>query len=162
MGFNIAMNKKRIIIIVSVILALAIVAGGIIYYLNSPVYALLQIRKDLEREGIDGLRSHFTDDAEEFYDGLMNASDKWVVRQLLRRVGIDGFVDTFRYHSEDMEWEFEDLLVGSSRADVYVSFNYDDDIKGTLELRLIKEDGQWKIDGFGIPELDELGLKSIF
>ena len=156
------MNKKRIIIIVSVVLALALVAGGIICYFNSPVYALLQIRKDLERDGMDGLRSHFTDDALEFYDGLMNASDKWVVRQLLRRVGIDGFVDAFRDHSQDMEWEFESLLMGSSRTDVYVSFKYNEDIKGTLEMRLIKEDGQWKIDGFGIPELDELGLKNIF
>lgn len=156
------MKKKTLIMILSALLAIALLAGGVIIYYNSPLRALKTMYDDLDEQGIDGLRPHFTDDAAELYDTLMEATDDWVVKKLLERTGLDLYVDAFKNHSKDIRWEFEDLLKGSSRTDVYVRFSYNEEVEGLLELRLIKEDGDWKIDGFGLPELDEFELSDLF
>lgn len=154
--------KKKTLMIVSVLLAFALLTGGvIIYYINSPLRALKTMYDDLDEQGMDGLRPHFTDGAAMLYDEFMEASDNWIVKQLLKKAGLETYVDVFKNHSEDIEWEFEDLLTGSSRTDVYVRFSYNGEVEGLLELRLIKEDGDWKIDGFGFPEIDELGLTDL-
>lgn len=39
-------------------------------------------------------------------------------------------------------------------ARVIISFDYKDKIKGTVELSMVKEGGEWKIDGMGFPKFD--------
>ena len=39
-------------------------------------------------------------------------------------------------------------------SDVNVDTYYKDKIKGTVELSMVKEGGEWKIDGMGFPKFD--------
>lgn len=53
--------KKVWIVLVAVIAVIA-VAGGIFWFnfTQSPEYALMQIGKDIEKQGIEGLYTHLT------------------------------------------------------------------------------------------------------
>lgn len=155
-------GKKALIISVSVVLVLAILAvGGLIYYRNSPLYALQSMLDDLEKDGIDGLRPYLTEDAQKTYDSFVEVSENPIVKQILKWMDLEDGVDAFKNKSADIEWEFVDILTSSQRADVYVRFNYQGDVKGMLELRMIKEEGEWKIDGFGIPEIENFELGNV-
>ena len=59
--------------------------------------------------------------------------------------------------SAECEWTVEDILKGSESAKAVLGFaisNGKDDIKGTLQLTMIKEDKEWKIDGVDTPKFE--------
>ena len=58
----------------------------------------------------------------------------------------------------DCEWTVIDILKGSESAKGIVAFKYiteEDDIEGSVELTMIKEDKEWKIDGVEMPKFEK-------
>ncbi len=68
--------KKTFRIIGCIVLILAVVTTGVrIYFIRTPEYALLQIKKDVKEEGVSGLEPHLTGDAKEKLQSIMNVAD---------------------------------------------------------------------------------------
>lgn len=52
--------------------------------------------------------------------------------------------------------DVDDVLKSKDNASVILSFNYDDKLVGAIELSMVREDGEWKIDGLEFPEFDKI------
>ena len=58
-------------------------------------------------------------------------------------------------HMSDCEWSVKDVIKGSENAKGIVGFKYEDILEGTLELSMIKEEKEWKIDDLKMPTFDK-------
>ena len=57
-----------------------------------------------------------------------------------------------------MQWEVDDVLKSNENAAVFLSFNYEDKLIGSIEISMIREDGDWKIDTIKFPIFSEINL----
>ena len=55
----------------------------------------------------------------------------------------------------ECEWTIRDVMKGSETSKAVVGFNYQDSMTGTIELKMIKEDKLWKIDGLEMPKFEK-------
>ena len=58
-------------------------------------------------------------------------------------------------HVKDCEWTVKDVKKASETAKGIVGFKYEDILEGTLELSMIKEEKEWKIDDLKMPTFDK-------
>ena len=118
----------------------------------SPEYALIEAYADVKEEGLGGLKKHLTQKAlktierVEFVGDLSAIAMKENPKDLL--IGKMG----------EFEYEVIDMLKGKETARCKIGFNYRDSVEGTIEIELIKEEKEWKIDGLKNPHFDKLNL----
>ena len=58
----------------------------------------------------------------------------------------------------ECEWTIIDVMKGSQTSKVVLGFDYEDQIVGTIELTMIKEDKRWLIDSLSKPEFSKFSL----
>ena len=58
----------------------------------------------------------------------------------------------------ECEWSLKDMIKGKETAKAIVRFDYQDQMTGTVELKMIREKKIWKIDGLGLPKFEKLAL----
>ena len=56
---------------------------------------------------------------------------------------------------KECEYIVKDLLKGSSSAKAIMAFEHKDGTKGTIELTMIKENKEWKVDDMDMPKLEK-------
>ena len=118
----------------------------------SPEYVIENAIKDVKTSGLEGLKPYLTENAEKKVEKVRSIS-----------AGMDMLTGTNRVSLllnklTDCDWTVEDILKGSESAKGIVGFAYvngADDIEGTIELTLIKEDKEWKIDGVEMPKFEK-------
>ena len=133
----------------------------------SPEYVLTQALKDVKKSGLAGLRPYLTKEANQKLDLIQAVS-----------TGIDMFssigklagssadsknesnkaVGFLLEKLSECEFDYKDLLKGSESAKAVVSFKYRDIMEGTVEISMIKQDKEWKIDNLNIPHFDKFTL----
>lgn len=168
---------KKVLTVIAVILVLAVLLGGGALWavLNSPQYALAQIAEDVQRDGLDGLDPHLTNDARETLDKVENIKEKItslpqelseknkILGLILSAVDVgsyvedyvDNYVGELTSKLEDMQWSLGDVLTNYKKAVVTLNFNYEGEITGSIDLKMVRTDGEWKISGIGLPSFDE-------
>lgn len=55
----------------------------------------------------------------------------------------------------DFEYEVVDMLKGKESARCVVGFSYEDSVKGTIDIKMIKEDKEWKINSLENPHFEK-------
>ena len=146
--------KRVLLIISSIIVSLGIAVTCIgIYFINTPEYALMKIVEDVDESGIDGLRPHLTNDAEEMVDTLSAIAENKLVSSIIEVFGKGDYADTLK---SKVQWNIEDVMKGHNNAAVILAFNYENRLTGTIQLSMIRDDSGWKIDGFQFPEFDKI------
>lgn len=76
--------KKAIIIILSIVLLLAVIAGGIgMYIVNTPEYALKTMIDDVNTSGMEGLESHLTGNAKEALDTVSSITSSNLFKTIM-------------------------------------------------------------------------------
>ena len=121
----------------------------------SPEYVIENAIKDVRTSGIEGLKPYLTENAENKVEKIRSISS-----------GIDILIGSNKVsflinRLADCEWEVIDILKGSESAKGIVRFKYiteTEDIEGTIELSLIKEDKEWKIDGVEMPQFEKFTI----
>ena len=121
----------------------------------SPEYVIENAIKDVRTSGIEGLKPYLTENAENKVEKIRSISS-----------GIDILIGSNKVsflinRLADCEWEVIDILKGSESAKGIVGFKYiteTEDIEGTIELSLIKEDKEWKIDGVEMPQFEKFTI----
>lgn len=154
--------KKKTRIIVAVAVVFVLLSLLVFLVLNSPEYALISAMADVSESGLEGLNGHLTEDAQKTLDTFIEATDdSFIVDSLLDSIGLSDLVDAIKNNPTDIEFVPDEILKSYKRADIYIDFNYNDEVTGTIELKMVREDGKWKIGGFGIPKIDGMNLADL-
>lgn len=149
--------KKAIVIISSITLLLAVIAGGIgMYIVNTPEYALKTMIDDVNTSGMAGLEPHLTGNAKETLDTVSSITSSDLFNTLMGFINQNDYVSVLKSEIQEVQWEMDDVLKSNENAAVILSFNYEDKLIGTIEISMIKESGDWKIDGIEFPEFREI------
>ena len=150
------MIKKVIIAVISILLIAGLAAGGYIFYkTTTPEYALYQTMQDIRESGMDGLKAHLTSNAREKADRVTEWSDNAIVSGLLSLItqqeDISGLLQS---GLSDMTWTLQGVTKEGQQATVTVDFDYQGKMTGSLNIMMLREDRQWKIDGVEVENVD--------
>ena len=151
--------KKVLYFVVPIIII--IISVGVYFgvsVMNSPEYALMQIAKDVEKSGVDGLMPHLTEEAQETVSAITSITENKLVNSILNFLGKDDYTGILKSNLQDVEWRLDNILEGNNRADVVLGFNYNDKLIGTIEINMIKDNGDWKISGLELPKFTEINI----
>lgn len=153
---------KKVLYFVVPIIVIIISVG--VYFgvsvINSPEYALMQIAKDVEKSGVDGLMPHLTEEAQETVSAITSITENKLVNSILNFLGKDDYTGIIKSNLQDVEWSLDNVLEGNNRADVVLGFNYNEKLIGTIEINMIKDNGDWKISGLELNKFTEINLKN--
>ncbi|MBR4308126.1 MAG: hypothetical protein IKT58_00880 [Oscillospiraceae bacterium] len=131
-------------------------------YMQSPNYALKSTRDDVEEKGIEGLHEHLTQNAKETLDSFSGDSDNMAL-SAVAGMGessdfVTEYVNTMKSEMKEIKWELVGVVKEVNSAIATVRFNCNDTLTGIMELDMVREDGEWKIDGLGFPEFDTVRI----
>ena len=70
----------------------------------------------------------------------------------------DKAIEFIKSKADEIEWSLGDVRRGSKSADVDIGFDYKGNVTGMIEIKLIKENGKWKISGIGMPSFTKMKL----
>ena len=121
----------------------------------SPEYVIEHAIADVKTSGLEGLKPYLTENAEKKVDTIRLVSNS-----------VDLFtgsnmVSLLLNKLSDCEWHVVDIMKGSESAKGIVGFRFEnggDIISGTVELTLIKEDKEWRIDGVEMPKFEKVTM----
>lgn len=149
--------KKTILIICSVVLLLTVVVGGLsLYIVNTPEYALKSIIEDINNSGIEGLKPHLTGRAKETLDAVSSITESDLFSTIMGFINQNNYTSVLKSEIQEIQWEVDDVLKSKENAAVILSFNYEDKLIGTIEISMIREEGEWKIDSIEFPEFTDV------
>ena len=121
----------------------------------SPEYVVDHAIIDMRASGLDGLKPYLTENAEKNVSTIVTVSGG-----VSLLTGSDKVSVLFSRLSE-FDWTVVEILKGSESAKAVLGFsigNGTEEIEGTLQLTLIKEEKEWRIDGLKNPHFDKLNF----
>ncbi len=149
--------KKTILLTISIVVLIAITVRGIgVYITNTPEYALKEMIDDVNASGMDGLYPHLTGEARATIDTVSSVTENSIFNTIVGFISQSENVGVLKSEIQEIQWEVDDVLKSKENASVMLSFNYDDKLVGTIELSMVREDGEWKMDGLEFPEFDKI------
>ena len=123
----------------------------------SPEYVVEHAIEDIRTSGMEGLKPYLTDNAEKNVNTIISVSSG--VSLLTGSNQVSYLIDRLA----DCDWTVVEILKGSESAKAILGFafgNGTDEIEGTLQLTLIKEDKEWRIDGVDMPKFTKFSVGS--
>ena len=133
----------------------------------SPEYVLLKAFTDMKKSGLAGLRPYLTQEANKKVDLLQAVSTGIdLFSSLGKLTGSSAESDNESGKAvgflleklSECEFDYKDMLKGSENAKAVISFKYRDTMEGTVNVSLIKQDKEWKIDNLDMPHFDKFIL----
>ena len=135
----------------------------------SPEYVLKSAIDDLQKDGLDGLKPYLTSNALKKVETVQIIANGVGLLSELATLSSAGsqqsgedttaaMIHLVRHISE-IEWEVLDILKGSASTKVILRFRYKDSVEGKMELTMIKQDKEWRIDTLSMPQFEKLSLK---
>ena len=120
----------------------------------SPEYALNEAYADVKEEGMPGLKRHLTANALKTVENVESVASLGTL--------IMGSNPTTLLLSKMSEFEYtvKDILKGSESARCVIEFYYKDSVQGTIEIKMIKEEKEWRIDSLSNPHFDRFELSA--
>lgn len=153
--------KKGLISVLCVVIALVLIAGcGVLYFINTPEYALAKICTDIKEIGFDAVLPNLTDEAYKKVEPVIKIVNNNIVQSILSFISDNDYASVLIDKASEVEWSVGDILKNNKKASVTIAFNYDDKIIGSIDLELKKIDGKWKINDLYNLNIEELSLHS--
>ena len=149
--------KKAFLITISIVALIAITIIGMgVYVTNTPEYALKEMVDDVNASGMDGLYPHLTGEARATIDAVSSVTENSFFNTIVGFISQSEYVGVLKSEIQEIQWEVDDVLKSKENAAVVLSFNQEDKLIGTIEISMIREEGEWKIDGLEFPEFDKI------
>jgi len=123
----------------------------------SPEYVVEHAITDMKTSGLDGLKPYLTDKAKKNVETIISVSNGVSLFMGSNKVSI--LFDRLA----ECNWTVVDLLKGSESAKAVLGFAISDgtdEIEGTIQLTLIKEEKEWRIDGVDMPQFTKFTVAS--
>ena len=133
----------------------------------SPEYVLKNAIEDMRLSGLDGLKPYLTSNALKTIDTVLKFSSgvDLFTGGLGVLMGQSGSGNTsgasVRFLLDklaELDWVIMDVLKGSDSAKGVLGFSYEDKVEGTIEVTLIREDKEWRIDTLNTPKFTKFEL----
>ena len=118
----------------------------------SPEYALNEAYADVKEEGMRGLKRHLTSKA------LKTIEKIELVGDLSALAMAENPTNLLISKMGEFEYVVIDMLKGKETSRCVIGFSYKDSVEGTIEIELIKEEKEWRIDGLKNPHFDKFNL----
>lgn len=128
------------------------------YFINTPEYALARICTDIKEIGFDAVLPHLTDEAYEKVEPVLKIANNSIVQSIISFISDKDYASILIDKASEVEWTVGDVLKNNKKTSVTIGFNYDEKIVGSIDLELVKTDGEWKINDLFNLEIDELSL----
>ncbi len=139
--------KKVLISVLCVVIALILIAGcGVLYVINTPEYALKKICADIRGTGFDAVMPNLTDEAYKKVEPIIKIVNNNIVKSILSLISDNDYASVLIEKAREVEWTVGDVLKNNKKASVTIGFNYNEQITGSIDLELLKIDGNWKIN----------------
>lgn len=149
--------KKALFITISIVALIATMIIGMgVFVTNTPEYALKEMIDDVNASGMDGLYPHLTGEARTTIDAVSSVTESNIFNTIVGFIGQSEYVGVLKSEIQEIEWEVDDVLKSKENAAVVLSFNYEDKLIGTIEISMIRKEGEWKIDSIEFPEFTEV------
>ena len=123
----------------------------------SPEYVLENAIKDVKASGIGGLKPYLTEAGQMKIERVQTVSDEINLFSAFA-MGTESKINMLIRKLADCDFSVVDILKGSESAKGIVRFKYEDSMEGTVELSMIKEDKEWKIDKVEMPVFEKLDV----
>ena len=124
----------------------------------SPEYALNNAFDDMRESGLDGLKKHLTANALKNVEHLESLANRPEVSLFSTALLGGNAVSVLLEKLSECDWTIKELMKGTENSIAITAFDYQDKMTGTLEMKMIKEDKSWKIDGLGMPKFEKFEL----
>ena len=124
----------------------------------SPEYVVEHAITDMRTAGLDGLKPYLTENAEKNVDTIMTVSGG------VSLLTGSNKVSEFFSRLSEFEWTVVDILKGSESAKAILGFairSGTDEMEGTLQLTLIKEEKEWRSDGVDSPKFVKYSVSTV-
>ena len=125
----------------------------------SPEYVIEHAIEDIKASGVDGVRKYLTEAAEKRLDNFMAKPEVKEGSFLTTMLSGDSLVGFFINKMSECSWAVKDVMKGDESSKSVVGFDFKGNLQGTIEISLVKEDKEWKIDGFGSPHFNKVSLQ---
>ena len=127
--------KNAIVIISSIVLLIAVIAGGIgMYIVNTPEYKLKTMINDVNTSGMEGLEPHLTGNAKEVLNTVSSITSGNLFNTIMGFINQNDYVSVLKSEIQEVQWEIKNVLKSNENAAVILSFNYEDKLIGTIEI----------------------------
>ncbi len=147
--------KKFLVVLVIV----ALLGGGAWFWISrTPEYAMKQMISDVKEQGIDGLYPHLTEDAQETVNRVAAISENQLLSSIIGLFTDTDYVSVLKAEMQTVAWEVQEIEKSKKSATVIVGFDYLQKLVGTMELKLLRLDGEWKIDSLSFPDFEKVSL----
>ena len=149
--------KKSVYIIITLCISLLFCGAGYwLYKTSSPEYALKQTIDDIQANGTEGLKEHLTDDLRGTVEVLQEIAENPLVSLVISTLDADDTLVYLLSEIRETQWSVDDAMRSRDKAEAVLRYNCRDQLIGTIPIRMIRENGQWKISGIGIPRIESV------
>ena len=115
------------------------------------------MRKDVQEQGIAGIKPYLTENGQEAMEKITSLAENDLVGLIVGLLGKEDAINTFTQEIQQIHWELDDIIKSSKNARVILAFNYKEKLTGTIEISMVRQGGEWRIDGVKLPEFDSFG-----
>ena len=150
------MKRIRILVAAIVLLILLVGAISIVTIISSPEYALAKMKSAIKEDGINGITPYLTGDAEAIVEKVISISDNSFLHSITSYLSDSKYFVRFVNELSEVEWSIVEILRSRNSAKVNVSFNYSDKLEGVIELSLVREEHEWKIEKVSLPKFTKI------
>ena len=129
----------------------------------SPESMLENAMADIKKSGFEGLKPYLTPEALNKAQTFLALADGF---GMFGGMGMNFMMQpnnggspsssggSIKEKMKECEYIIKDITEDSANAKAVVEFNFKDSKKGTAELFMIKEDGEWKINNMDMPQFN--------
>ena len=137
------------------ILSISVIGvGAWLYITSTPEYALHKTHEDIEERGLEALKDHVTDTLKKEIELVEGISGNAFVKMIVGAAVSDDVAEAVVSEFKQIEWTRDDVIRSQKQAQVILRFRYKDKLSGTIPIKMIKENREWKISGIGFPSLN--------
>lgn len=130
----------------------------------SPEYVLGKAFLDIKKSGIDGLKPYLTAEAKkkvEVIEGgmsIINTVGKLVGSSDGSKEDSNKAVNFLMEKMSEFDFGYKNMIKDSDTAKAVIEFEYPEVMEGTVDIHMIKQDKEWKIDNLSMPHFDKFSL----
>ena len=130
----------------------------------SPEYVLGKAFMDIKKSGIDGLKPYLTEEAKKKVDliaggmSLISSVSKLVSPADESKEDSNKAVNFLMEKMSEFDFGYKNMIKDSDTAKAVISFEYPEVMEGTIDISMIKQDKEWKIDNLSMPHFDKVSL----
>ena len=124
----------------------------------SPEYALNNAFHDMHESGLEGLKKHLTSNALKTVESFESISGRPEIALISSAIMGNNPMSFLMSKLSECDWSIKEVMKGSEKSKGVVGFKYKENLEGTIELDMIRENKVWKIDRLASPHFDKVSL----